>query len=191
MTESTPTPPPIGYGSNQVISPGTDPANAPSRSGFLAAVPLAFRRYSKFSGRASRSEYWWYLAFFLVCNIPLGLIVNFAPDSAKTFAQVVGTVWGLLALLLFIPWLALLARRIQDTGRSSSRYFRGLIQILVLCPLCFIIFFISVFAGSEVGSHIALALPLSALAGIFVYGLVVTVLPGTPGTNEFGPGLRN
>jgi len=144
-----------------------------------------------FSGRASRSEYWWYLAFFLLCNIPLGLIVNFAPDSAKTFAQVVGTVWGLLALLLFLPWLALLSRRMQDTGRSSSRYFRMLIQILVLCPLCFIIFFISVFAGSEVGSHIALALPLAALGGTFVYGLVVTALPGTTGTNEFGPGLRN
>jgi len=64
-----------------------------------------------------------------------------------------------------------------------------LIQILVLCPLCFIIFVISVFAGSEVGSHIALALPLAALGGTFVYGLVVTALPGTTGTNEFGPGL--
>ena len=168
MSGFRPTPPPMGTGGPEWTSgPSTDPANAPKNVGFLEAISRAFRQFAKFSGRASGSEYWWFMFLFI-------------PASILTF--------GLGLIVLSVPALAITSRRIQDTGRSSSFYFRMLVGILVLCPVCFILFFVTAFAGSEIGLHIALALPLVALSCTFVYGLALTALPSTPGANEYGPG---
>jgi hypothetical protein len=58
--------------------PSTDPANASKNVGFLEAISRAFRQFAKFSGRASGSEYWWFMFLFIPASIltfGLGLIV--------------------------------------------------------------------------------------------------------------------
>ena len=37
--------------------------------GFFDAVKTCFLKYVTFSGRASRSEYWWFFLFCLICQI--------------------------------------------------------------------------------------------------------------------------
>lgn len=68
--------------------------------GFLEAIKACFGKYATFSGRARRSEYWW----FVLANVIIGCIpfVNF--------------IWGLAVL---IPSLAVGVRRLHDTGRSG------------------------------------------------------------------------
>ena len=65
--------------------------------------------YAQFEGRASRSEYWWFYLFTVL-----------ATAAADTF----GGTWGNLAsLAFFLPGLALVARRLHDTGRSGWWFF--------------------------------------------------------------------
>lgn len=76
---------------------------------------VVFARYATFTGRASRSEYWWYaLAAFLV-----NLVLSFIP--------IVGF---LLSLALIIPGLGVSVRRLHDTGRSGWFLLLGLIPIV-------------------------------------------------------------
>jgi uncharacterized membrane protein YhaH (DUF805 family) len=61
--------------------------------------------YAQFEGRASRSEYWWFYLFTV--------LVSAAADSLG------GTVGNLASLFFLLPGLALVARRLHDTGRSG------------------------------------------------------------------------
>ena len=38
---------------------------------FAGAIVLGFQRYFDFSGRSSRSEYWWWILFVLVADVVL------------------------------------------------------------------------------------------------------------------------
>ena len=71
---------------------------------------LTTSTYAQFSGRASRSEYWWFaLASLLV------IIVAAVIDGATG-----GFVVTLLAyLFIIIPSLAVSVRRLHDTNRSG------------------------------------------------------------------------
>jgi uncharacterized membrane protein YhaH (DUF805 family) len=61
--------------------------------------------YAQFEGRASRSEYWWFYLFTV--------LVGAAADSLG------GTAGNLASLFFLLPGLALVARRLHDTGRSG------------------------------------------------------------------------
>ena len=61
--------------------------------------------YAQITGRASRSEYWWFYLFTVL-----------ATAAADTLG---GTVGNLASLAFFLPGLALVARRLHDTGRSG------------------------------------------------------------------------
>ena len=65
--------------------------------------------YAQFEGRASRSEYWWFYLFTVL-----------ATAAADTFG---GTLGNLASLAFFLPGLALVARRLHDTGRSVWWFF--------------------------------------------------------------------
>lgn len=61
--------------------------------------------YAQFSGRASRSEYWWFYLFTVLATAAANLLG--------------GTVGNLVSLAFFLPSLALVARRLHDVGRSG------------------------------------------------------------------------
>lgn len=95
--------------------------------GFSQAVKTCLSKYATFSGRAARSEYWWF-TFFIVL-VYLAFIV---------FAQIVGedsplVGFAALALLIFIlamfiPIIAVSVRRLHDLNQSGWFY------LLVLIP---------------------------------------------------------
>lgn len=66
---------------------------------------LTTAAYAQFSGRASRSEYWWFYLFTVLAGV-----------AADTIGDTVGNI---ASLALFLPSLALAARRLHDTGRSG------------------------------------------------------------------------
>jgi uncharacterized membrane protein YhaH (DUF805 family) len=97
---------------------------------FQEAVVACLTKCSTFSGRARRSEYWWFvLAYFGVLFI-VALIDNAVGND------VIG---GLAFLALFIPTLAVSVRRLHDTGRSGAWYlisfvpFGGLVMLIFVC----------------------------------------------------------
>ena len=78
--------------------------------GMGAAVTSVLGKYATFSGRARRSEYWWFfLAYFLVYFV--AVIID-----ALLGVMVLEVVVGLAVL---IPSLAVGVRRLHDVGQSG------------------------------------------------------------------------
>lgn len=104
--------------------------------GLSDAVKSVFSKYATFSGRASRSEYWYFVLFnfllslclFVVCAL-LGAVFGKAEGAVGGFAiaYVLNVIYGLAALL---PGLAVCVRRLHDTGRSGWNYFFCLIPVI-------------------------------------------------------------
>lgn len=87
---------------------------------FQDAVKSGFDKFAVFEGRATRSEYWWWVLFYMVVYI-----------SAIAIDIMLGL--GVLALLvslgLMAPSLAVATRRLHDINKS------GWWQLLYLLPL--------------------------------------------------------
>ena len=125
--------------------------------GFGQAVSTCLSKYGTFSGRASRSEFWWFYLFTtIVGGIPIFLGAIFLGISSSASADGSGGgVTGLIAVLLyivgilvslafFIPTLAVGCRRLHDRGTS------GWLQLLLLVPCANIVLIIFwILAGTE------------------------------------------
>ena len=77
----------------------------------IAAIKKCLKKFFDFTGRARRSEYWWFILFALI----ISWIFSFLGNLHSVFTYI-----GLLVgLVLFIPQLAAMTRRLHDTGRSG------------------------------------------------------------------------
>jgi uncharacterized membrane protein YhaH (DUF805 family) len=88
---------------------------------FADAVRSVFSKYVVFSGRARRSEFWWYALFAAIVYLVAGII------DAAIGNQVLGY---LVALALLLPSLAVTVRRLHDTGRSGWWILIGIIPLI-------------------------------------------------------------
>jgi len=98
------------------------------------AIASFFKNYANFKGRARRSEYWWVALFIGVVSLVLQAatahvsMVDIGGTSvAVTSYSPIYYVW-LLAIL--VPGLALIVRRLHDTGRKGTYYFMILIPVV-------------------------------------------------------------
>lgn len=99
--------------------------------GFGTAIKRFFQNYATFSGRARRSEYWLAILFWYIVSMALTII---AGDSGLT---VLASLWSLAT---FVPALAIVVRRLHDTGKSGWYYLWILLPlvgwIIILVQLC-------------------------------------------------------
>ena len=91
---------------------------------FAAVRRCVVEKYADFSGRASRSEFWWFMFAASLMTVPFSLL---APLGT---GYVVAS-WA-VALPLTVPWLAVLVRRLHDTGRSGWTTFVALVPLVGL-----------------------------------------------------------
>ena len=82
---------------------------------FAQAISSAFRNYVTFAGRASRSEYWFWVLFTIIGGI-VTAILDHAAFSENDFPTPINTIFNVLCLL---PSLAVGARRLHDIGKSG------------------------------------------------------------------------
>jgi uncharacterized membrane protein YhaH (DUF805 family) len=80
---------------------------------FTQAIKSVLTQFNNFHGRARRSEYWYYFLFECSIDFILSFLGNKTGISAFT------TVMYIFNFALFIPGLALLFRRMHDTGKSA------------------------------------------------------------------------
>lgn len=139
--------------------------------GFLDAVKLCLgQKYFVFSGRAARSEFWWFTLFwyiipflFFALLLMLGSFASIASGNVDgVFAGGVGIVliiFGLFMLALIPPLISVTVRRFHDVDLSGW-WLLG----------CFLGGFIPI-----VGFFLTLA------------PYIVGLIKGTTGDNKYGP----
>jgi len=110
-------------------------------------------RYAKFDGRATRSEYWYFILFYFIFSIIAAildsLVINPMLGASSTEAGQGGILQMIFALGLLIPSLALGIRRFHDIGKSGWWILIGFIPILGLLALIY--FYVQ---DSQAGSNL-------------------------------------
>ncbi len=138
--------------------------------GFSEAVRTCLKlKYATFEGRASRSEYWWFLLFVMVVALVIGGLawLTIGPDgmmamqnggSIPAVTLVLFGILGVFYLAVLLPAIAVGVRRFHDRNLSGWYY----LGAIVLGMVPFVGFLASIAA------------------------FVITVLKGTEGPNKFG-----
>lgn len=88
----------------------------------------ALKKYAEFSGRARRKEYWMFTLFHIIfAFVAIGLDVLI---GIGTGGMGIGVITIIYFLALIIPSLALVVRRLHDTGKSGWMYFVSFIPFI-------------------------------------------------------------
>lgn len=142
------------------------------------------RNYVNFSGRARRTEFWYFVLFSCLL-----MLVAMALDVV-CFNTPYGVFYLLVALFLFLPQLAVSARRLHDTGRTSKWLLWNYLALLVWAVAALVLSGLSAFAGGRDASAWFLIVLCGGCVLFFIWEIVFLVwfcLPGTPGENRYGP----
>ena len=83
--------------------------------GFTESLKTCFGKYAKFDGRASRSEFWYFLLFCFVYMFVAGFLLGLTGASQ---AGIDGAILFLM-IPIFIPSIAVAARRLHDINQSG------------------------------------------------------------------------
>ena len=97
---------------------------------FMDATKSCLQQYVGFSGRASRSEYWFaYLSFIVAVMgmFTLSIVSLFVVDA---LASLMGLLTFGVYIGGFLPLLAVSVRRLHDLGKSGWLFLIGLIPIV-------------------------------------------------------------
>src|SRR5690348_1861656 len=86
--------------------------------GFGEAIATCFRKFVTFSGRARRSEYWYFYLFCALGGFGAGILDGFIGGAAQTASRT-GPVAAVFQLAVLLPSLSVQVRRLHDTNRSG------------------------------------------------------------------------
>ena len=92
----------------------------------IESVKTCLKKYGVIDGRASRSEYWYFVLFYLLMNFILGAIEGllglFQDYNRSVLASIV-------SLFFIIPYITVSVRRLHDINRT------GWWQLLSIIPI--------------------------------------------------------
>ena len=141
---------------------------------FISSIKTCFKKYIDFKGRASRSEYWFFIWFFILLWVGL-LFVGEYWDESNLFYElsdslyntlnylIIGLIYG-FPLICLIPLISVTIRRIHDIGQS------GFVILIFVFG-----FFIAFILKNEIIVRIVFI-----LLGVFL-------MKKSAGKNQFGP----
>ena len=144
----------------------------------LNAIRLFFKNYFNFTGRSSRSEYWWFLLAYLIITVVIAILeaLIIGIDYAGS-----GVVSNLFNLVTLIGWLSLTARRLQDRGHT------GWWQFAYLIPIIPLIYFGILFLFTENPAHaISAGLVVLLEIVILITLIIILCLPPKEDENKWG-----
>jgi uncharacterized membrane protein YhaH (DUF805 family) len=102
--------------------------------GFSDAIQSGLANYTNFSGRSSRSAYWWWVLFTsLLSLVAQALDAWLRPGGMGTpsYAGIaIGLITGIVGVALIVPSLAVLVRRLHDTDRSGWWWLIAVIPVI-------------------------------------------------------------
>ena len=118
-------------------SPASAPLDQPLYgASFGDAIRRFFKKYSDFTGRASRSEFWWWYLFAIIIAVvysillqSLGTIGN-GGRGYGPIGWILIVVYIVWVLAILVPSLALVWRRLHDVNLAGPFFFLGFIPLV-------------------------------------------------------------
>ena len=148
----------------------------------VRAVRSCLRQYAGFSGRAPRSEYWWWCVFWLAACL-LVQVVFYLPYAAISDSVVLPANVPFTVSLVagFLPLLSVTVRRLHDGDWS------GWWAALLMLPCVYVVWPEAL--GGDIGADRAIGFIVFDYVFLAAYLLLAIrlCLSGTGGTNRFGP----
>ena len=96
---------------------------------FSESISTCLRKYSDFRGRASLSEFWWYFLFYGLLGAGIAIL-------GPTLGIGVKLILKLAHLILSMPYLSVMTRRLHDVNRSGWWLLIG-VTIIGMIPLLY------------------------------------------------------
>lgn len=150
----------------------------------VAATRACLRKYFVFSGRASRSEYWYFVLFCVLASLATGVVDGVVFNSISD-----GPLNTIFSLATLIPLLSAGWRRMHDTGRS------GLYLLYPLIATVGVVSYIGFLSGMEetLGEVVTRFGAIVLVFAFFVLTISPLIVlfwltrPTAPGPNRYGP----
>ena len=189
-----------------VFIPQQEPQPAPQYQPRVSATPMmnpveavvtCLKKFFDFKGRARRSEFWWFFLFIFIVGSVFGFFGGFLP--ALTYVGMV------CSLVLTIPQLSALTRRLHDTGRSGWWVLLYALAIIAVYGAMIAIFypvfdqlmgegdemmlagiFVDAIQESPVAATVMLGGSLLAFV-LFIITLIFSIMDSQWGENKYGP----
>jgi uncharacterized membrane protein YhaH (DUF805 family) len=144
---------------------------------------VVFQKYATFSGRARRSEFWYFILANFIIGIILGIVDNIIGTNKMIGEN--GLVGGIYSILTLVPSLAVSARRLQDIGKS------GWFMLILFIPSIFMGVIAGIMAATATNLGFVLIFGGLALLALAIYFIVLYATEGNKGSNKYGPDPKN
>jgi uncharacterized membrane protein YhaH (DUF805 family) len=175
---------------------------------FTEAIAAGFKNYVNFKGRASRSEFWYWVLFTILLSVLLSTLESmiWAPqapvqvsgdDLRQNFEQVVSTptpLTNIASIVLLLPNLSVTARRFHDAGFSAKWL------LIQLVPIAYGVFatvgVVTVLSNAPSGQMLTIEQSMSLIFlvipifGLFIATFVVFVIFALKPTKSFYDGNK-
>ena len=173
---------------------------------FWTAVKTCFRKYFDFTGRARRSEYWWFVLFYMLVSMAWIFLSTFfifagfeafsANEGAMFTTILTSMAFMIVPILIFIiPYYAAQTRRLHDSGHSGwwivASFVVSLVYLGVYIALMKPVFNFESgpnFSENLSPTLLVLVSILSIISMVLsIVILVFTILDSERGENKYGP----
>ncbi|HRY10801.1 MAG: DUF805 domain-containing protein [Actinobacteria bacterium] len=105
---------------------------------FGQAISSGFKKYAVFRGRASRSEFWYWVLFYIIVSFILNIldnlfgfqvstVTNLETGDSVTSVYNPGWLSSIWALVVLLPTISIAVRRLHDVNKSGWWWWLGLI----------------------------------------------------------------
>lgn len=139
------------------------------------AIVTCFSKYVDFSGRARRSEYWFWVLF----NLIVGFVANMISSLLGSL-----TLYFIIVGALLIPSISVTVRRLHDIGKSGWYY---LLPVVPLVAMFFLLFtYLVTYDASSSIFYIIGFFEIAALVLSIIF-IIWMAKDSQPGMNKYGP----
>lgn len=104
---------------------------------FGEAIKSGFRNMFKFTGRVSRTEFWYFILFYAIVFYTLGIVLSFLTPFVMLKAKIPVTpqaslmIVGFIAFILIIPLVSITVRRLHDSERKGAWVLSYLLPMII------------------------------------------------------------
>jgi uncharacterized membrane protein YhaH (DUF805 family) len=154
----------------------------------IESVKSCFQKIITFSGRASRSEFWWFSLFSVLLSAIISSIAGTDPGPGKiAFRFLIDFQLGpqasllenLFTIIFFAPCISVIVRRLHDTNRSG---YKALLTFGAMAA----IFGIG-FLGGKLQNSALIAVFMILGYAFIITSIFILTKPSAPHTNKYGP----